>query len=88
VKSLGVPNPVGPSHQAGSWRGPDLLGELGEAAMLLSGEDALLDAQFAQGDLQHLEVRDLVDHRLHGAVVVMVMTVVVGHRPPFVPGMR
>jgi len=52
--------------------------------VLLGGEDALLDAQFAEGDLQHLEVGDLLDHRLHGAVVVMVVImVVVVHRCPF-----
>jgi len=52
--------------------------------VLLGGEDALLDAQFAEGDLQHLEVGDLLDHRLHGAVVVVVViVVVVVHRCPF-----
>ena len=43
---------------------PDLLGELGELAVVRGGEDALLDAELAQRDLQDLEVGDLVDHRL------------------------
>jgi hypothetical protein len=63
----------GPRHQAGGRGGADLFGELGETAVFLGGEDALLDAQFAQRDLEHLEVGDLVDHRLHGAVVVVVV---------------
>ena len=58
-------------------RGADLLGELGEEPVLRGGEDALLDAQFAQRDLEHLEVGDLVDHRLDRAVVVVVVVVVV-----------
>ena len=64
-------------HQTGSGRRADLLGELGEEAVFLGGEDALLDAQLAQRDLQDLEVGDLVDHRLDGPVVVVVVVVVV-----------
>ncbi len=67
----------GAGHQSGRGGRTDLLGELGEAAVLLGGEDALLDAQLAQRDLEDLEVGDLVDHRLDGAVVVVVVVVIV-----------
>ena len=58
-----------------------MLGVLGEDAVILGREKPLLDAQFAQRDLEHLEVGDLIDHRLDGSrVIVIVIVAVVGHR--------
>ena len=65
----------GRGHQAGGGSGADLFGELGESPMVLGGENALLDAQFAQCDLEDLEVGDLVHHRCDGAVVVVIVIV-------------
>lgn len=67
---------------------PDLLGELGELAVFGRGEDALLYAQFAQCDFQHFEIGDLVDHRRHRALMVVVMVVmrtVLGHAKTLLP---
>ena len=64
-------------HQSGGRSGSDLLGVFGKDAVLFGGEKALLDAQFAQRDLQDLEVRDLVNHRFDGLDVVAVDAVVV-----------
>ena len=50
--------------------------------MVFGGEDALLDAQFAQCDFQDLEIGDLVDHRCDGAFVVVI---VISHANSF-PG--
>ena len=53
----------------------DLLGVLGEAPVVLGGEKPLLDAQLAQRDLENLEVGDLIDHRLDGARVIVIVIV-------------
>ena len=59
-----------------------MLGVLGEEAVILGREKPLLDAQFAQRDLEDLEVGDLIDHRLDGSRMIVIVTVV-GHRRNF-----
>ena len=65
----------GPGHQVRGGRRADLFGEFGEAAVLLGGENALLDAQFAKRDLEDFEVGDLVHHRCGGAIVIVIVIV-------------
>jgi hypothetical protein len=84
-KSLETGVKPGTGHQTGRRGGTDLLGKLSEAPMVMSGEEPLFDAQLAQRNLEDLEVGDLIDHGLDGAVVVVVVVVVVvGHILPFI----
>jgi hypothetical protein len=61
---LGVQPGLG--HHARGRRGADVLGELGELAVVLGGEQALFDANFANRDFERLEVADFVHHRARG----------------------
>ncbi len=67
---LGVEPRLGDQVSGGC--GTDLLGELGEVAMLLGGENPLLDAQFTQRDLEYLEVGDFVHHGLDRPIVIVI----------------
>src|ERR1700729_981131 len=57
-----------PGHQAGRWSRADLFSEFGHAAVVLRGENAFLNAQFAKGDLQDFKIGDLIHHRCGGAI--------------------
>jgi hypothetical protein len=54
-----------------------VLGELGEAAMVLGGEQAFFNCKFANGDFQRLEVADFLNHRAGGIVAVTVAMIVI-----------
>ena len=40
----------GPGHHVGGWGRADLFGELGEAAMIVGGEQSLFDAELTDSD--------------------------------------
>ena len=54
-----------------------MLGKFGEPAMVLGGEQALFDGQFAHRDLERLEVADLLHHRCRRIVPMAVIVTVI-----------
>ena len=53
-------------------RGADVLGELGEFAVIFGGEQAFLDANFAYRNFECLEVADFIHQRGRSVVIVIV----------------